>query len=568
MEIPNFKSEGQRQAYWKKQRMIELQLDEQNEQKLSKAYHDVDFGVIPAARDNRSIKEIEQDTTLQMINAKKNAMTLMNNDGAEADKLLEVIGKPKYALFNRFAFDIINKLRGQIGKIKAAEVAREVSIYIKSQLDPRRTIPPSADQITNLMTVINDRFDKSNATINDILQRLEAYGSVLAMGPAPSELPGDLPTMEEIDDLIDELADTPETRLTDMLNDKLARMAITQEVLEELYQEMAGEVAGEMQGWTEPAEEETKDPEPAPAPAPPAPNPQPDDDEGEPKGDPKDDEGDDNGDDDDEETIITRPSKKNLEQLIDLQKQWRNVGTMISEISMADESDMNSYASAKRSIILSVADLAEFIGKDPDPELKGIASLDAKYNIIVKFWNANSKKIGTKLEKAIMTINKMGNRESTNRQLLDNLEYRLKTFRYVEFDPFKPEPGKLKNYTAADYRPADLVENAKLYLTLFERVTDEVGSPNVVITRGGRDSTDSVPSASYLYFDFIALKSMAKDDDKRTAKNITLGGLKKQLSDPIYQQTADYIQTNILSEDGGEGKSGSGLRRRSRFRRR
>jgi hypothetical protein len=561
MNVPVFKSEAQRQAYWKKQRMLELQLDEANDSKISKAYHDVDFGTVPAIRDTRSIKEIEQDTNLQRTLAKKNALTLMNNDGYEADKLLDLIGKPDYATFNRFAPDIIEKLRNQIGRMNAIEAMKEIGLHFAMQLDPYRRVPPSADQIDNLIMAIDSRFTRSNKLVNDILQRLEAYGFVVGSGPIPPD--ANIPmSAADVADAISMLEDNyDDEEALDTLEEK--SVGITLESNASLLEEIstAAESKGAPDGeeikrvlMGEPTDQPTGD--------------EPDGGDGGPIGDPKDDEGDGNGDDDDEETIITRPSKQSLERLTNLQRQWRDVGSKITEISMANEADMSSYNDEKRSVILSVAALAEVIGKDPDPNFEGVGSRDAKYNIIVKFWNANSKKIGAKLEKDINTINKMGDRESTNQALLSGLEYRLNIFQHVEFDPFRQEPGKIKSYTAADYNPADLVENAKLYLTLFKKVTDEVGSPNVVITRGGRDSTELVPSASYLYFDFIALKSIAKDDNRRTAKNITLGGLKKQLSDPIYQQTADYIKNNILSEDGGEGKSGSGFRRKGRRGRR
>lgn len=183
--IPEFKSEAARQAYWKKQRLIELKLDDENDKKISKAYHDVDFGVIPMPKDTRSIKEIEEDTTLQMVNAKKNAMIMMNNDGQEADKLLEMIGKPNYAVFNRFALDIIEKLRNQIGKIRAIEAFKEIGLYIALQTNPAQRIPPSAEQLSDLMVSISNRFDESNSIAYDILQKLDAYKRILEMGRVP-----------------------------------------------------------------------------------------------------------------------------------------------------------------------------------------------------------------------------------------------------------------------------------------------------------------------------------------------------------------------------------------------
>ena len=252
MDIPEFKSEAQRQAYWKKQRRLELQMADSNDAKISKAYHDVDFGVIPAVKDNRSIKEIERDTSLQMNLAKKNALTLMADDGAEADKLLDLIGKQNYVIFNRFAVDIINQLRGQIGRIRAVEAYREIDLYIAMQSDPFRRVPPSAEQIDNLIGAIESRFRTSNSIAFDILQRLEAFRTVIGSGAIPPDAEISI-SASDIDDAM--------SVLTEEANDDDALSAIEEKssgITEESNTALLNEIESAADAKGTPAAEETK----------------------------------------------------------------------------------------------------------------------------------------------------------------------------------------------------------------------------------------------------------------------------------------------------------------------
>ena len=182
----NFRNEKERQLYWKKKHMENLAMENEISNKLAKAYHNVTFGDIEPIKDNRSLKEREEDDLTQMSIAKKNAMILLNNDGAEAEQLLNIIGKPNYKMFNRYALDIIEKLRGQIGKIRAQEVFKEVDYYITKDRTKNNSQPPTADQLNHLMALIDNKFDTTNATVNDILMKLDAYKTVVSLGDLSS----------------------------------------------------------------------------------------------------------------------------------------------------------------------------------------------------------------------------------------------------------------------------------------------------------------------------------------------------------------------------------------------
>jgi hypothetical protein len=351
MNVPVFKSEAQRQAYWKKQRMLELQLDEANDSKISKAYHDVDFGTVPAIRDTRSIKEIEQDTNLQRTLAKKNALTLMNNDGYEADKLLDLIGKPDYATLNRFAPDIIEKLRNQIGRIDAIQAKEEIDLYITVQLDPYKRVPPSADPLNELIGAINSRFSKSNKMVRDILLKLEAYREVIGSGPIPPNVDISM-SAADVDDSISVLDDNYDDE--DVLASLVSNTAeITQEsntatlaeieafyaVLDVGYEEFDYEDFKNRVGETKagPTDQPTGD--------------EPEGDDGGPIGEPKDDENYDDG----AATVQTQP--KFIGDIGVIRNTYNKVGSFFA--SDIEAALPNQMMTAK----MNVKDLMEFIGK-------------------------------------------------------------------------------------------------------------------------------------------------------------------------------------------------------------
>jgi hypothetical protein len=521
MEIPNFKSEGQRQSYWKKQRMIELQLDEQNEQKLSKAYHDVDFGVIPAARDNRSIKEIEQDTTLQMINAKKNAMTLMKNDGAEADKLLDLIGKRDYATFNRFAPDIIEKLRNQIGRISAIEAMKEIGLHFAMQLDPYRRVPPSADQIDNLIMTIDSRFTRSNTMVRDILQRLEAYAFVVGRGPIPPDvdIPMSAEDVEESISILDEI-DNDEEALAS-LEEK--SVGITLESNASLLEEIS--TAAESKGT--PAEEETKGvPMGEPTGQPKGDEPEVDDDE--PFGPPLDDE----NNDDDDTPVQSQP--KFIGDIEKIRATDRRAGMFFS---MEDIED--ALPGQRTTVRMDVEDLMEFIGKSYNPTM----SLDELQTV----YYTNKSAIANKIHQ----IEQMESKSNVPTGGLDEAGIM----------------ARLSDYNVPNVGRGATRHTANLYLEYLPQLKAEAEAAvtsKVTITRGGMDEIFNSANESWKKYRLI--KNIARKINAKSSTAFTYTRLQAELNNPIYQQTAD-----LIIERGWHKKtvgSGVGGRKGRRGRRR
>ena len=182
----NFRNEKERQLYWKKKHFENLAIDNANSKKLSKAFHNISYGEVEPVKDMRRLKEREDVDLAQMNLAKKNAMTLLSNDRAEAEQLLRMIGKPDYKIFNRYARDIIEKLKGPVGRIRAPAVFKEVDYYITREVSKDNKKPPTAEQLEHS---VNDNFDSTNATIKDILNKLEGHIKHLStLGTCP-ELP-------------------------------------------------------------------------------------------------------------------------------------------------------------------------------------------------------------------------------------------------------------------------------------------------------------------------------------------------------------------------------------------
>ena len=583
MDVPVFKSEGQRQAYWKKQRMLELQLDEANDSKISKAYHDVDFGVIPAIRDTRSIKEIEQDTNLQRTLARKNALTLMADDGYAADRLLALIGKQNHVTFNRFAPDIIEKLRNQIGRIDPVQAQRHINAHITTQTNPAKMIPPTAEQLTNLMTVMNQRFGENNEAIRDVLLKLEAYRAVLASGSAPKFFPEDLPTGDDINDALDEVTNEEKDdnqALRDLTTNMHMEM-ITRATLEELYDEILKQDLQEeydealdqktREVYDEALDQKTKEmydntmndamqelyrerqKEKKKQPA--VKRVIYDDDDDEPEGDPKDD-----GDDDEYENEMNELFRKFNGNIDKLREDYRWVGNyyldMLFQDPEPDPKIVDAPAATTMRKLLKAIDIV--------PE----SALTAKN--VRDIYKENEPKIKYFIDN--FDVDSMYTRSNTlsDAQLLEGLKDRLANFQYIKFDPDRPNPGKIKGYPKG--APV-LWANAQLYKDLYLELDNDINikAADVTMTRGGKKTTEKINSASDTYFKYKALQEMATGQALRTDKHLTYGELKRILEMPIYRQTYEKIQSDDLAKIGfymPPAPTGSGFRRKNRRGRR
>ncbi len=234
-----FRNERQKQEYYKKLHLENLNIDKANSDKIASAYHDVDFGEIPAVSDNRSIAEREDDKNLQANLARKNVMQLMNDDGTEADSLLTKIGINHYTEFNKHYLDIYGQLKNRIGKIRAVEASEFIDKYInRFQLTGGVDIP-NVEMLDNLLTKIEEKFnDKSSSAIEDIVMRLSALKATVDNG-VKEEVYQDsnLPTNQEIKRIYDDFDDSNE--IEDVINGMSDK--ITQESLEDVIDSGADE---------------------------------------------------------------------------------------------------------------------------------------------------------------------------------------------------------------------------------------------------------------------------------------------------------------------------------------
>jgi hypothetical protein len=174
-----FQNEKQRQDYYKKLHLKNLNIEEENSDKISSAYHDISFGEVPAVSDNRSIAEREKDDRFQQEQAQKNCLTLMANDGHETNVLLAKITSSGYVEFNKHFLDIFNGLKGQIGKIKAVEAFAYIDRYILKYDKIKGVDIPTQQALETLMAKIDEKFDGANAAVADVLLRLAALKASL-----------------------------------------------------------------------------------------------------------------------------------------------------------------------------------------------------------------------------------------------------------------------------------------------------------------------------------------------------------------------------------------------------
>ena len=195
-----FKTQREKDKYFREKYLNDLKLKEEISDKISSAYHDIDFGEIPAVQDNRSIAEREKDSLFQSKTAQKNAMQLMANDGTETNKLLELITEANYVLFNRNYLDIYSKLKNKVGKVRAQEAFNFIDKYLKREKVTSGVEIPTDQVLSDLIAKIDAKFPGAIAApsaapgappvppgaappvppatrgiVNDIILRIQAY---------------------------------------------------------------------------------------------------------------------------------------------------------------------------------------------------------------------------------------------------------------------------------------------------------------------------------------------------------------------------------------------------------
>lgn len=221
-----FKSERDKIEYYKKLRVKENNIAQKNMDNITEAYHEIEFGIVPEVIDNRSLSEKIADERGQQLQAQKNALTLMSNDGEEAIKLQNLIGTARYQDFNRYFLDIYEAFKNQIGRIRAQEAYDYIDKYIiKTNLTKGVDIP-NVDMLNQLITAIqniqipapqapqaqpNQAPTEINVDIDlsDVVLRLQALEHVLTRSADTLDRveynTSDLPSRQDIQDILTEL---------------------------------------------------------------------------------------------------------------------------------------------------------------------------------------------------------------------------------------------------------------------------------------------------------------------------------------------------------------------------
>ena len=202
-----FKSERDKINYYKRKELRDLNTKQENVNKIAEAYHEVEFGVVPEVADNRSIAEREQDTREQTNQAQRNVLMLMNNDGTEANTLIQLIGSANYVKFNRYFLDIYNGLKNQVGKIRAVEAHEFIKKYIDKTEKVNGVDIPNQVVLEELINKIREFEAGGIRGLRDILLRLEALEAVLRGGVRPEAYEAsDLPRSEDIKEMTETIS--------------------------------------------------------------------------------------------------------------------------------------------------------------------------------------------------------------------------------------------------------------------------------------------------------------------------------------------------------------------------
>jgi hypothetical protein len=152
--MEKFRSEKERIDYYKKLHLKNNAIAQQTTDKLTEAYHEVEFGVVPQIEDNRSLAEKLADARSNQDQAQKNTLMLMANDGAEANRLLNLIGTARYSDFNRYFLDIYNTLKNQVGRIQATEAYTFIDNYLIKATVTNGVDIPNVEMLNQLLAAI------------------------------------------------------------------------------------------------------------------------------------------------------------------------------------------------------------------------------------------------------------------------------------------------------------------------------------------------------------------------------------------------------------------------------
>lgn len=223
-----FKSEREKIEYYKKLKVQENNIAQKNMDKITEAYHEIEFGVIPEVSDNRSLAEKIADERGQQRQAQKNTLMLMANDGGEADKLQNLIGAARYSEFNRHFLDIYNNLKNQVGHMGAQEAFQYIDRYITRTNLTQGVDIPNVEILTQLINEIRNiptPNTPSSITVdmNDVVLRLEALTQVLGENKDAIDKveynSRNLPTKYDIAQLLNDLHSMNNATFADFVNE-------------------------------------------------------------------------------------------------------------------------------------------------------------------------------------------------------------------------------------------------------------------------------------------------------------------------------------------------------------
>lgn len=243
-----FKSERDKIEYYKKLKVKENNVAQSNMDKITEAYHEIEFGVVPEVTDNRSLAEKIADERGQQQQAQKNALTLMSNDGEEAIKLQNLIGTARYPDFNRYFLDIYNTLQTQIGKIRAQEAYDYIDKYISKTNLTQGVDIPNVSMLNQLITAIQNipaptaptapTAPPVNVDLSDIVLRLQALEHVLStsantLNSIEYNTRG-LPSRQDIQDILNALQNLGNSMATSQRDNMRATLDSTNFIRDEV----------------------------------------------------------------------------------------------------------------------------------------------------------------------------------------------------------------------------------------------------------------------------------------------------------------------------------------------
>lgn len=207
-----FKYEKDRQKYYQNLRQKNNAVAQKNNDLITEAYQEVEFGVVSEIQDTRSLAEQLADERKNQEKAQYNALQLMKNDATESTQLLTMIGTARYKDFNKYYLDIYDAVKGKIGYYRAPEMFNFIEKFIQKSNITGGVDIPNVELLNSLINEIQNVYGSMPEQFADIILRLQALENVLSLGVGsidPQEYASrNLPTKQDVDDIVEILSDT------------------------------------------------------------------------------------------------------------------------------------------------------------------------------------------------------------------------------------------------------------------------------------------------------------------------------------------------------------------------